>query len=246
MKLSFIIPAYNEEKLISRCLESVCAASDSQKKEIEVIVVDNNSTDHTAEIAATFLNVKVIKEDKKGIVFARQAGFNVATGDLIANIDADTILPARWLETVFNEFGNNNELVALSGPFFYYDLSRIERMAVRVFYCFGYVIYFLNNFIFKKGAMLQGGNFIIKKTALIKIGGYDTSIEFHGEDTDIARRIRHVGKVLWTFKLPILASGRRLREEGIIRAGLTYALNFVWVSIFGIPASEHHIDIRQK
>jgi len=53
-------------------------------------------------------------------------------------------------------------------------------------------------------------------------GGFDTSITFYGEDTDVARRISRVGTVKWTFKLPMYTSGRRLAHDGVMRTGIRY------------------------
>ena len=92
--------------------------------------------------------------------------------------------------------------------------------------------------------MLQGGNFIIRRTALEKANGFDTNIEFYGEDTDIARRISKFGKVIWTFQLPILASGRRLAKEGLINAAIKYTRNFIWISFCGVPYDQKYTDIR--
>jgi glycosyltransferase involved in cell wall biosynthesis len=63
----------------------------------EVIVVDNNSSDATAAIASKYPFVKLIKESKQGIVFARNAGYNAARGEIIGRIDVDTLLPANWV-----------------------------------------------------------------------------------------------------------------------------------------------------
>ena len=94
--------------------------------------------------------------------------------------------------------------------------------------------------------MVQGGNFIVKRSALEKIGGFDTSIEFYGEDTDVARRLNGFGDVKFTFSLPIYASGRRLYGEGVFRAGMRYAANFFWVSYFKKPLTKKYSDFRQK
>jgi glycosyltransferase involved in cell wall biosynthesis len=244
MKLSFVIPAFNEEKILGKCLESIRLELSTGSYDTEIIVVNNNSTDKTKEVALSFPRVKVVDEMQKGIVFARKVGFMASSGEIVANIDADTMLTKGWVATVMKEFDSDTHLVALSGPYIYYDLSPFVRGCVKVFYFFGYVFYFINHFLFNKGAMLQGGNFIVKRKALIDAGGFDTSIEFYGEDTDIARRISRYGKVLWTFRLPMYTSGRRLLEEGVIMTGIRYATNFLWVSFFGKPFTKEYSDIR--
>ncbi|HUO56054.1 MAG TPA: glycosyltransferase family 2 protein [Candidatus Paceibacterota bacterium] len=243
MKISFIIPAYNEEALIEKCLKAVLRETAQAPCDTEIILVNNASTDKTREVAQTFHGVRVIDERRKGITRARQTGYEASSGDLIANIDADTMLPPGWIATVVHEFTRDPNLVALSGPQIYYDLNEFERSLVRVYYASTYLLH-LTITAFRKGAMLQGGNFIVRRSALATIGGFDTSIEFYGEDSDIARRVAKIGKVKWTFALPIYASGRRLREEGIIRTGWNYGLNHFSVLSVHKPYTKTHQDIR--
>lgn len=244
MKISFIIPAYNEEGVIDKCLDSVIKALSNNPCDAEVIVVNNASTDNTRAIVSSYDSVNIVDESRKGLVFARQAGFVASSGDILANIDADTILPDEWLPTVIKNFSEDKELLALSGPYVYYDTPWYFRTATKIFYVIGFYIDNFNKFFFNSGSMLQGGNFILRREALERIGGFDTSIEFYGEDTDIGRRINKIGKVKWTFSLPVYSSGRRLMEQGIINTGIIYSLNFIWITLLKKPYSEEHIDIR--
>ncbi len=246
MKISFVIPAYNEEAIIAKCLESVRKELARTPCDAEVVVVNNASTDRTKEIAQAFEGVRVVDEPTKGLVAARSAGFKATSGQWVANIDSDVILPAGWLKKVLNEVEKDDTLVALSGPFIYYDLSSFMRLLVKLFYGVGYVTYLLNQYVFRVGAMLQGGNFVIRRAAWEKAGGYDTTISFYGEDTDVAKRLSKVGKVKWTFALPVYTSGRRLKAEGVVRMSLKYSLNYLWITWFGRPYTRTYIDIRPK
>ena len=244
MKLSFVIPAYNEEACVGKCLSSVLREKERSGLDVEVVVVNNNSTDRTKDVALSFPSVSVVDEPQKGIVRARQAGYRAAHGDIIANVDADNILPDGWIKRAFREFSENSDLVALSGPVIYYDLSRIVNMQVRLFYRLGYAANLFNRHVLKKGAMLQGGNFVVRKSALDAVGGFDTSIDFYGEDTDIACRMSEIGNVKFSFSFPIYSSGRRLAEEGIFSTGCRYAVNYLWTVCFHRPFTETSTDIR--
>ena len=92
---------------------------------------------------------------------------------------------------------------------------------------------------------MQGGNFIVRRTAMEKIGGFNSQVEFYGEDADIAKRIRAVGQVKFTLKLPIYSSGRRLSEKGLFATGWLYAINYFWVILFKKSFSSAHEDIRK-
>ncbi len=245
MHLAFVIPAYNEQSLIGTCIESVLAEiKRSGRKDIDIVVVNNNSTDRTAEVAGAYPGVRVVDEKQKGLVAARDRGFKATTAELVANIDADTIVPPGWLDVVFDEFEKDERLVCLSGPYIYYDLSEWNRFLVVLFYGLTKLIYWINRFVLRVGSVVQGGNFVLRRDAWIKAGGYNREIKFYGEDTDVAVRLSKVGKVKWTFRLPMMTSGRRLAEEGVFRTALTYTLNFFWVTFAGKPATKTHTDIR--
>jgi len=244
LKLSFVIPAYNEELYLGKCLDSMVREIAGSTRDAEIIVVNNASTDGTKAVAASYPSVVVVDEPRKGIVKARDAGFRAATGDLIANIDADNILPPGWLDKVFTAFSRNGRLVALSGPLVYYDLPWLYRLQAKTFYAFGYVTYLFNHFVLKKGGMLQGGNFVVRRSALEAIGGFDTDIDFYGEDTDIARRMQDAGRIIFTFRLPMYSSGRRLAKEGLVATGLRYAVNYMWILFFKRPFHTKSTDIR--
>ena len=242
--ISFVVPAYNEEKHLVRTLTAIMAEIRRTGCVAEVIVVNNASTDGTAALAASVPEVTVVDEPEKGLVQARRAGFLRATGLLIANVDADTIVTEGWLSRVLEEFSRNTDLVGLSGPYIYYDVSKSARAAVRAFYVMGYGFYVLNRFILRKGSMLQGGNFVVRRTALEEIGGYNPTFSFYGEDTDLACRLHAVGAVKFTFRLPALSSGRRLLEEGLLRIGVRYSMNFVWATFMHRPFTDDWIDVR--
>jgi glycosyltransferase involved in cell wall biosynthesis len=243
MKISFVIPAYNEERIVATCIDSIKAEAARTSADVEIVVVNNASTDGTRR-AAEDAGARVVDEPRKGLTRARQTGLEHTQGDLVANVDADVIILPGWLDTVFSQFASNSELVALSGPHIYHDLSLFERLLVRLFYAAGLAITLLQRIILGRGAMLQGGNFVVRRSALEKIGGFDTTIEFYGEDTNIAIRLSRVGRVKWTFRLPVYASGRRLKHEGVLHTGLRYAANFFSVSLSGKPITTEHADIR--
>lgn len=245
MKISFVIPAYNEEAYLPICLDAVMREKNTGKYDMEIIVVNNASTDATRAVALSYPGVKVVDEMKKGLTPARQAGFLAATGDLIANIDSDSVLTPGWLQTVMQRFEKNPRLVALSGPFIYHDFSLYDNFLVRAQYNIDYIFYFFNRFVFRTSSLLQGGNFVIRKTALDKIGGFDTKFSaFWGEDTHIAKQLNPLGPVVFTFKLPIYSSGRRLKKDGIVKMGTIYAWNFLWTILFDKPLSHAYTDIR--
>lgn len=105
LTLSIIIPAYNEEHYLEPCLDAIAAQT---RMPDEVIVVDNNSTDATAEIAKRYRFVRVIKESQQGRGHARTTGFDAAKSDIIGRIDADSVLLPDWCERVIETFTSDD------------------------------------------------------------------------------------------------------------------------------------------
>lgn len=244
MKISFVIPAYNEESYIRHCLEAIIREIGGRDG-YEIIVVDNNSNDRTCEIVAQeYPAAKLIHEPRRGANRAREAGFVASTGALVAFLDADTELMPGWIDRAERAFTKDGALVCVSGPFIYYDLPLGIRMLVRFFYWMSYVVYLVNNFIIRNTSVIQGGTEIVRRDALQKIGGHDVNLTFYGDDADLARRLRKVGKVRFSFDFAMRSSGRRLAKEGTFTMGWRYAVNYFWVTFFDKPFTMTSTEVR--
>src|SRR5262249_13776339 len=125
MRISLVIPAYNEETYLGGCLDSVLA---SGGRFHEIIVIDNASTDGTAAVAAARRGVRVVHEAKKGLLAARQRGYQEATGEAVGYIDADTRMPKGWWELANDTLSSRPQVVALSGPARYWDAKPWQRV----------------------------------------------------------------------------------------------------------------------
>ncbi len=246
MRLSFVIPAYNEEAYLPACLESILRQTSACGVSTEIIVVNNASTDGTRDVALSYPAIQLVDEPRKGLTHARQAGFDSCTGELIANVDADSRLPEGWVAQVLDTFQRNPSLLALSGPLVYYDLTPRQSLLVRVFYGMAWATYALNRYVLRVGSMVQGGNFVVTRSGLQRIGGFNLSIPFYGEDTDIARRLNELGEVRFTFDLTMLSSARRLKKEGILTMAWRYSVNYLWTTFLERPFTHEHLDIREQ
>ena len=242
--VSFVVPAYNEEALIASCLHAILAETKRVDCGAEIIVVDNNSTDRTRQIASALPGVAIVDEPQRGLVQARRAGCLAARGRLIANIDADTMIPPGWLDRVLAAFEAHPDLAALSGPFIHYDLSKTVRVVVAIFYRFAFVSYLLVRFVFRAGSMMQGGNFVVRESALAAADAFNPNFSFYGEDTELARRLSKVGAVKFSLALPAYSSGRRLAAEGLCRVAFQYSMNYLWTVLFGQPFTLDWLDFR--
>jgi len=214
MKVSIVIPAYNEEAGLARTITS---ALEQDYPHFEVIVVNNGSTDRTEEIARGFSNVTVVNEPKRGLLWAREAGRLAASGDIIANMDADCLPDRDWLSKGLRLF-NVASVSAASGPYDYYDGGLVFR---HVSLYTQMTLYWLMSRIIqlpgiRAGAVLIGGNNLIRAEALKKAGGYNTALTFYGEDTDTATRVVKYGRVVFSNRLIMKTSARRFKAEGIV------------------------------
>ncbi len=112
LTLSLIIPVYNEERHIEACLKAI---KKQTVKPLEVLVIDNNCSDQTIEIVKKFKFARVVKESQQGLIYGRNKGFNVAKGDILGRIDADSEIYADWVEKVIESFENDKKLMGITG-----------------------------------------------------------------------------------------------------------------------------------
>lgn len=203
MKVSVVIPAYNEEKYIGKTLDAVNAL-DKDNFEVEVLVIDGSSTDKTAEIAKSF-GARVKHELHKGIGFARQHGLKHATGDIVAFTDADTIVPKDWLTKHVKALSEPGVVCSFgtfkvdSGNFPYYQITNyIQPWRILIGVKLG--LYYAN-----------GQNITCVRDKALEAGGFDERLELL-EDADFVIRMSKIGKVKYLPDCKVLSSGRRSKE----------------------------------
>lgn len=237
MQLTVVVCAYNEEKYLGDCLSSLL--KDAPANLHLIIVVDNASTDRTAEIARSFDKVRVVSEPRKGLTRARQKGFVEAQTELIAYVDADTRILPGWYKFLNEAFDRDPALVCVSGPYeYHFDINAWQKFWIKTYLKVVAMVYRA------KQPVIFGGNFAVRRQALEKIGGFDTSIEFYGEDTNLARRLAKVGKLKFEDRFMLQTSARRLVGDGLFRTGLRYVYNYFWELLFKRPFSRKYRDYR--
>ncbi len=202
--VSVVVPAYNEEKYLGRCLAAL--ANQTYPFDLfEVIVVDNGSTDKTAEIARRY-GVRVVFEPRKGVARARQIGFEAAQGDVIASTDADAVVPPFWVAQIAAHFRTDPTLGAVYGPVYWPDGRTIEQFLLR--YPATWVLWASNRV---RRSLWWGSNFAVRRDVFWKAGGFP--VDWHsGEDTDLSLRVSRIAPVRFDPDLVVHASPRRVRE----------------------------------
>ena len=234
MKVSVVVPAYNEERLIARCLLSLTNQTFA-RKDYEIIVVDNASIDKTSQIAGKYADV-VIRESKKGILFARQIGFEQAKGDVIIRTDADSFVPMDWIERAWKKFEKDKKMVALSG-FYYPDDNKFWLMV------FSKLSIFIKHIFFRLSGnanWLTGSCSAFRKNIFEKTGGFDLEEDpVLADQAGIAHKMGKYGRVgfdkdWWVWFSNRRVDGRKKRgwrgmfEDYVLYQGLNNLLFFVF------------------
>lgn len=116
--ISIIIPSYNAHKKIASVLDAIIA---NNYPHLEILVIDDNSTDHTLEIVETYkhkLPLQIIKKPtamKKGAAISTNLGIKKAKGDLVCSIDSDAVISKNWINEIVKQFQQNKKLGAVAG-----------------------------------------------------------------------------------------------------------------------------------
>lgn len=181
MLISVIIPAYNEEDNIAKCLASI-KSQEYVDADIEIILVDNGSTDNTVMVAERF-NIDIYIKENVNVSEMRNYGANKAKGEIFAFIDADCIASPDWISNAI--FTMNKYCADAVGSFHdipenYGWVSKISELIQGK----------------KRGTNINyipSGNFIVKKIAFNSANGFDNKLETN-EDVDICYRLRNLGK----------------------------------------------------
>lgn len=131
MKVSVIVAAYNIEKYIQRCLESI---SFQTLKDIEIIVVNDGSIDSTLEIIENMANredrIKIINQQNKGLIEARKSGLNVANGEYVLFVDGDDWIEKNSLEMLYSNAKQNCSDIVMYNFFVSSDTKREKRRVI--------------------------------------------------------------------------------------------------------------------
>lgn len=192
--VSVIIPTFNSEKHMERCLKSI---KNQTYKNIEIIVVDQSSPDKTVEIAKKFTNKIIIRDKPKFYSppsLSRNLGAKKSKGEFLLNLDSDQELHPKLIENCVNIIKNKGYVALIihekdMGLNFWSKCRALEKEAM------------INDPYMEVTRL-------VTKRAFNKIGGYDTNIE-SGEDWDITARIKKVGAIGYANFIIVHHTGKK-------------------------------------
>jgi glycosyltransferase involved in cell wall biosynthesis len=201
-RFSVVVPAYNEAALLGSCLDSLLAQD--YHGHYEIIVVDNNSTDATADVARS-RGVTVVHEPKPGVCSARQCGTTAARGEIVVSTDADTTFGSDWLSQIDRAFRDDPARVAVAGPCRFADPPWWGRVYTGVLFTVVSIVATLTGRIL----YVTATNIAFRKS---EWPGYDTEATQGGDELDVLRRLRSRGPVAFLHSNPTFTSSRRLHR----------------------------------
>ena len=215
-KVSIIIPCYNAEKTISKCLKSIfnSISNFNDLYSFEIIVINDGSNDQTLSIVKEFDEIKIINHNKNlGLSSARNAGIKATDSEYIIFIDSDIILSANWVTDMITTMNKDNNIIGIIGNL---ESSAKENISVLDKYLFGKYrgMKVINidqpldyrSFVFS--------NTIIKRSILNTVGVFDDSLKnYGGEDTELAIRIHK--KAPYSMRKLITVTGYHITHKTV-------------------------------
>ena len=186
-RISVIVCTCNGSATIKKCLKGI---SKLDYPNFEVIVVNDGSTDNTAEIVKGF-NVKLISTTNYGLSSARNTGMYNASGNIIAYIDDDAWPDPHWLQYIAHAYASSNH-ACIGGP----NVSPYEAgfISTCVANAPGGPVHVLETD--EIAEHVPGCNMTFRKDALMKIGGFDPIFRCAGDDVDVCWRIQESGRTI--------------------------------------------------
>jgi len=213
--ISVVVPVYNEERSLPACLDSLRGQKCSFP--FEIIVVDNASTDHSADIARQ-AGVRLVSEPRKGVGLARRAGFAAAQANIVASTDADCIVPVDWLARIQQAFLEQPSLIAIGGYALYHDAPPYLHFLARISNRLD-LIHLVGKVA--RWQPLSTQNLAVRKGAYEQAGGFDPTITspLGLDDVDLTLRLSAIGPIHVVPDLIVLASARRFHQEPVKTIG---------------------------
>ena len=235
MKFSFIIPTFNEERYILKCINSIKKQAGS---DFEIIVVDNGSTDKTIK-SVKENDVILVEEENKGISNARNLGASKAKGTYLCFIDADGVLKNDWLTEVREVLGKE-DVTAIAGLNVFTHKNLFKRFYYNIYTFFAYSSLILLKIISGK-LFLPGNNLVIKRDVFSRLGGFDPYI---GEDLFLSKKFWKLKNVKSFFnqKMIIYYSSRGFDEVGFLKTILFWIIS----SIFKVSGKNYSYKTKNN
>ncbi len=202
--ISIVVPCFNVEHVIERCIEALIA-QDYPKEKMIIVIVDDCSTDDTLKIIQQYRSnnqIKIIKHFKnRGLSAARNSGINASKSQMVGFIDSDIVVRKNWVELMMKVLQNPNVVACMGDTKLPESLSQ-DNIDKFLYHPKRGVRKFDEDTPIEIPGFIMGNSFV-KREALQKVGKFDESFNtWGGEDTDLAIRLweRYPGGLRFTNK----------------------------------------------
>ncbi len=235
VKISIIIPVYNESKYIVATLKAI---KEQNFKDVEVILADNGSTDGTRELARkTYPGIKVVVDRHLGFVGRlSNSGSKAAKGDLFLFIDGDTVITKGLLDSYYEHFQNHSKSVAATGP-----IIPLEKTSIGIKIGFKLVSVGLIRFFILIGKpSIISSNFMVRVSAYRKVHGFNPNMKTY-YDWDISKRLVKFGKLDFVNGAIAKTSIRRVKKWGMLKYFSYHASNVIIYNLFHKSRDDYEI-----
>jgi hypothetical protein len=196
--ISFVVPAWNEERLLPRTLKAIQQAAQATGLPHQIVVADDDSSDATAEIARSH-GAQVVTCSNRQIAATRNAGARAAEGDLLIFVDADTAVTPEAVCDAVEAIGagatHGTADVTWDGPIPLW--SRLMLRTVLLLY--------------RAGRLCTGAFLFCTRETFERVGGFDESL-YAAEEYYLSQALKKVGRFAWV-KHQVVTSGRKLRSH---------------------------------
>ncbi|MBI3089804.1 MAG: glycosyltransferase family 2 protein [Candidatus Tectomicrobia bacterium] len=219
-RVSVVVPVYNGAATIRGCLEALRRQT---QPPVEVLIVDNNSTDETVACIERFIDeqavagVKLLQEPFRGAAAARNRGVEAAAGDLVCMTDADCEPAPDWIERLAAAFGEDPTIGAVAGNI----AGKTPRNVLQLFLCLFTLRGAARGAVFRSITPRAGGfptaNFAVRRALFLELGGFDRRIPIYGEDYDLCGRIYRAGYAIRYTEEALVLHVHRGTLRGMLR-----------------------------
>lgn len=211
MNISLYVPCYNAAEHLPRCLEGILAQT---HRPDEILLVDDGSRDASREIAAQYPQVSVLRHERnRGLSTARNTAFAAARNEWVAALDADCVPQPRWLASLVAR-AERGDVAGVGGKLVETVLDSVGDRWRRQ-----HLSQDWGDTPLDHPPFLFGNNTLLRKSAVLSVGGYDERLRTNGEDVDLSRKLRQAGHSL---AYDSVAEVRHLRRDTFASALATY------------------------
>ncbi len=229
MRISVIVPTYNEGNTVRKCLEPL---SRQTFEDYEIVVVDGHSKDDTVKAAKKYAD-KVIYDEGKGTGAARNLAVRAVDSEIVAFVDGDTIVPENWVETVDRAFKKG--VVGVGGPLLPEGGNFSDKL---IFFVCADLLRRMSSAI--GWHQFSGANCAYLREAYLRSGGFREDLDML-DDVELSMRIKKFGREIFEPRMYAATSIRRTKQKGHVKTVREYLKGYLSLFKTGVVKKPEYL-----